>query len=876
MREMLHQLWLRLRALGAARQLDADLEDEMRFHLEMREQALRDGGLAPADARAAARRQFGNDVRIKESLREQWRWGPLDRLVQDVRFGVRLALRDRSFTAVVVATLALGIGASTAMFTIVDAVVLHPYQFPESDRLVVAWETNAERGTTRSVASTANYFDWRQAAPAFADLGAFENRTDNRTDGAAAEQLQGAVASSAFFRALAIKPVAGRFLLAEEDQPANRFVTVLGYDYWRSAFGGSTAAVGQSIVINGEPHEIVGVMPPMRWPFVADVWRPLAPDPADLDRGDHSIVVVGRLADGQSMAQGEAQLQGIAAQLAAAYADNRGWSVRLEPLYDAVVEPATRRSMTVLMAAVAVLLLIACVNVANLMLARGMRRQREISTRLALGASRGRVAGQLLAEAGVLSTLGASAGLLVAIWGLRLAEWIYPEDIAGATGLTLNSYALAFTAITAVATTFAVGAAPAFSVSRRNFAQGSLGMTRTATEGPRVARLQNSLVVAEVALALVLLVGSGLLLKSVNNLRQEPLGFAPDGVVTAKIGLYSERYQSYAAYTAFLSGLVAELEQRPGVSAAGVSSSVPFDGGYTVMQARLEGAGPDLARGVQIDWRVIGGDYLQAMGIPLSAGRPFTAADNRERPVRAAIINETLSGRLWPGQDPLGRHVLIGDARRPYEVIGVTPVSRVRALGRQSEPAIYFHYLQFPWASMTLAVRATASGSAVANAIRETVARLDPEQPVSDVRPMIEVVRDASASPMMNALLITVFASLALVLAAIGIYGLISYAAAQRTPEIGVRLALGARPLGMFMLVWLHGLRLAALGLGLGIGAAFLAGRAVNALLYEVSPMDPAIFAIVFAIMASVTVIACYLPARRAMRTDAAVVLRHE
>lgn len=876
MRERLHELWLRLRSMRAGRQLDADLEDEMRFHLEMRQQALREEGMPAGAARDAARRQFGNDLRIRETLREQWRWAPLDRLWQDLRFGARLAVRERSFTAIVVATLALGIGASTAMFTIVDAVVLRPYDFPDPDRLVVAWETNAERGVTRNVASTANYFDWRRQATAFSALGAFEPRTDNRTDSTAAEQLQAALASSEFFRALAVPAAAGRFFRADEDQHANRFVAVLGHEYWRRAFGGDAAVVGRSIVVNGEPHEVVGVMPPMRWPFVVDLWRPMAPDPREIDRGDHSAIVVGRLVPGRTAEQAEAELQAVAARLAAAYPENRGWSVRLESLYEAVVQPATRRSMALLMSAVAVLLLIACVNVANLMLARGTRRQREVSTRLALGASRGRVAGQLLAEAGVLSVLGAAAGLLIAVWGLRVAEWVYPEDIAGPAGLELNGYALAFTGLVAVATTFVVGLAPALGVSRERFVPGLMGMSRTATDAPRTGRLQRGLVVAEVALALMLLVGAGLLLKSVTNLRNESLGFAPEGVVTAKLGFYSQRYQSLQPYASFIRELIDNLDQRPGVTSVGVSSSVPFDNSYTVMQVRLEGAGRALETGITTDWRVIGGNYLQAMGIPLQSGRMFNETDNRERPVRSTIINATLAERLWPGQDPLGRQLLVGDARRPYEVVGVTSASRVRALGRGSEPAMYFHYLQFSWASMTLAARIAGPAAGVESAIREAVAALDREQPVSDVRLMTHVVDEAAAAPAMNASLITVFALMALVLTTVGVYGLISYAAAQRTPEIGVRLALGARPVAMFMLVWLQGLRLAALGLVLGFGGALVASRAATTLLYEVSPADPATYAAVFGVVTVVIVVACFVPARRAMRTDAAVVLRHE
>ena len=876
--EWLNALRLRVRALWRSRQLEHDLDDEMAFHLAMREQSLRDDGAAADDARDRARRQFGNTLIVKESLREQWRWAAIDRAWNDVRFGARLALRQRSFTAIVVLTLALGIGTTTAMFTIVDAVLLRPFSIPEPERVVIVWETNRERGVTSNVASIANYLAWKKNVASLPRMGAFGHRSDNRTDGPAAEQLNGALASASFFDVLAVQPAAGRFYRADEDVPGNRRFVVLGHDYWRSAFAGDAAAVGRTIAINGEPHQILGVMPPMRAPFVADLWRPMAPDVSQLDPGDHDILVVGRLAPGQAAEQPEAELQAVAAQLATAQPQtNRGWGVRIEPLYDAIVQASTRRSMLVLMGAVALLLLIACINVANLLLARGTQRQREISTRLALGASRGRVVAQLMAEATMVAIAGAVLGLLIAVWSLSLAEWIYRDDIGGTGGLTLNSAALLFAAFVTVATTILVGIVPALRASRARFDGGLMGMARTTTEAPGGIRLRNTLVVLEVALALVLLVGAGLLIRSVDRLRQEPLGFAPDGVVTAKLGFYGARYQtSLQPYHTFIEGLVADLEARPGIAAAGLSSSIPFAGGYTVMQVRLKGAGPALETGVQTDWRVIGGNYFPAMGIPIKAGRAFTTEDNSARKVRSTIITESLAERLWPGLDPIGRQMLVGDSRRPYEVVGVTGPSRLRVLGRGAEPAMYFHYLQFPWASMSLAVRTNGSTRAIDNTIRAAVAALDREQPVADIRAMPDIVSDAAAAPQMNASLVTVFALFALVLAAIGIYGLMSSAAAQRTSEIGIRLALGARPVAMFMLVWVQGLRLGALGLGIGLAGAVAAGQAVSALLYQVSPIDAVTYGVVFGIMVAVTVAACYIPARRAMRTEASVVLRHE
>jgi len=875
MREHLNQLWLRLRAMWRARQLDRDLEDEMAFHLAMREQAYRDDGENETAARTLAQRRFGNTLRVRESLREMWRWGAIDRVWQDVRFGLRLAGRQRSFTAIVVATLALGIGAATAMFTIFDAMMLRPFDIPDTSRLLIVWETTPQR--LRFTGSVANYLDWRAGARSFAELGAWEHRNDNRTDGAQAEQVRGAVASASFFRALGVQPALGRFYRDDEDTPGNRLFVVLGHEYWRRQFGGDPGALGHSVTLNGEPHEVIGVMPALRAPFVADLWHPLAADAAALDRGNHNVLVVGRLAEGVSAEQADAELRSIAGGLAEAYPQtNRGWSVRVEPLYDAVVTAPTRRAMLVLMAAVGLLLLVACVNVANLMLARGAGRRREITTRLALGASRGRVVRQLMAEAAVLAGLGGAAGLLVAAWSLQLAERLYSEQQPALVGLELNTYALAFAAGMAAAATLFVGILPAMRLSRAGGDGGAMRLSRTVTDTPGSRRVRRGLVVAEVGLALMLVIGAGLLLRSVSELRDEPLGFRPEGVLTAKVGLYDAKYNSLTAYTGFVEQLLAELAQRPAIGAAGVSSSVPFGGGYTVMQTRLPGAAPGADPGVQAGWRVVGGDYFAALGIPLRAGRLFDANDDRRRAVRSAIISEVLAESLWPGQDPIGRQMLVGDSRRPYEIVGVTGSSRLTELGRDPEPVMYFHYRQFAWASLTLVARTPGDPSALERTVRTAVAVIDRDQPVADVRTMTDLVDRAAGAPQMNASLLALFSALALVLAAIGVYGVMSYSAAQRTGEIGVRLALGARPREMFAMVWLDGLRLGGAGLALGLAGALVLGRSMRGLLYQVSMVDPATYATTLGLMLAITLVACYLPARRAMQTDASVALRHE
>ena len=878
MRETLTQLRLRLTAMLRQRQLDRDLDDEMAFHLAMREQANRAGGLPADEAKLTARKQFGSQARVKESLRELWQWGSVDRAWQDLRFAMRSARREPGFTLVVILTLALGIGASTAMFSIMDAVLLRPIAFAEPDRLVTLWETNRERNIDRFTGSIANYTDWQKDTPAFAELGAFVSRSDNRTDGAQPEQIAGATASSALFRALGVQPVIGRFFRKDEDQPGNRHVAVLGYEYWQRAFNGDRTVLGRAVVVDGEPYIIIGVMPAQRPWIRADIWRPLAPDLANIDRGDHDAIVVGRLAPGESIAKAEGQLRTVAARLAATYPEtNKGWSVRAEPLVDTIVVSSTRRGMIILMGAVGLLLLIACVNVANLMLARATGRRREMSTRLALGAARGRVVRQLLTESALLAGAGGAAGLFIAVWGLRLVQWLFPADIPGLIDAEINPYALLFAVCASLLTTVLVGLVPALQLSRVSLQGGLRASARGTTDAPQTRRLRQTLVVAEIALALVLLIGAGLLIRSVDRLKGTPLGFQPEQVLTAKIGLYGEKANSLTAYTTFVERLLEDLRGRPGIGSVGVSSSVPFGGGYTSMRAapEVKDGGPAL-EGVQTAWRVIGGDYFPAVGITLRAGRFFEHADDRSRATRTTIINDTLAQRLWPGQNPIGRRILVGDSKRPYEVIGVVGQARLTMLGREPEPAMYYHYRQFPWTSLTIAIRAQGDPLSLERTVRAAITSLDPQLPLFEVRTLDDLVDRAAATPQMNAALLALFAALALTLSAIGVYGVMSYSTAQRTGEIALRLALGAHPRDMLKLVWRHGLTLTIVGLTLGSAAALAAGRALTALLYEVSALDPATYLTGLAVMLAVALVACYLPARRAMHTDPVLALRQE
>jgi putative ABC transport system permease protein len=869
-------LWSRFAAaIGLRRStddFDEELESLIQFHVD---EHVRQG-VHPDDAHRQALIRIGGRQSLRQTYRERRGLPAIETTVQDARFAFRMLRRHRAYTVVALLTLALGVATATTMFSIVDAVMLRPFPFAAPERLVVFWETNRARAIDTFTVSPANYTDWRAAATTFSDLGAWELRRDNRTDGPSPEHVQSAVASSPFFRALQLTPAAGRFFTDAEDQPAGRFVAVLGYEYWRREFNADPAAVGRSIVLNGEAHTIVGVMPALRQPFAADVWRPLAANVAELDRGDHSLLVVGRLAGNQTLASSEAELQTIAARLAERYEEsNRGWSVRGETLYDAVVPQRTRRSMTMLLAAVGLLVLIACGNVASLTLARGTTRARELATRSALGAGRARLVRQLFTESLVIAVLGGAFGIVAAWWLLDVVEWLYPADMPGLADARLDPLSLAFAAATAAATTAVFGLIPALRLSDPGASPESLS-TRSVTAGPRARRLTHMFVAAELAIALVLLVGSGLLLASVNRLLSVPLGFGGERVVTGRIALTDRRYENDDTYRGFTQRLLSELQGSPGVVSAGFTSSVPFDGAYTAMQVRHErDRDVPAADGVLAQWRVIGGDYLATIGIPLLKGRAFEDTDAGGVP-RVTIISEPLARRMFGDEDPIGRQILVSDSRRPYRVIGVAGAARLTALDGAPDLTMYFHHLQFGWQTLSVVARGAGDPRTLTGVIRAAVTAADPAQPVFEERELPAVVDAAAAAPRMNAALLSTFAALALVLAAVGVYGTMSYAATQRIPEMSVRLVLGARPASVFFAMLSAGAKVILVGIALGLVAAMALAGTVKALLYDISAHDPVIYAAAAGFVIVFAIIACALPARRAMRVDPTLALRQQ
>lgn len=876
MRDWMTMTWRRLAARLRGRPIEADIEDELEFHAAMAEARHRDGGTSAEDARRRARHAFGNPAVVREELHELWRWGSFDRLWQDVRFGFRQWRRAPGFAALAIATLAVGIGATTVMFSLIDATWLRPFPFRDPARLLVVWETNLDRGIQTFTSSRLNYRSWQEETSGFAQLAGWDTRSDARTGGETPERVKGSQASASLFEVLGIQPVAGRWFTPDEDRPGAPRVAVLGHDYWRRQFGADATVLGSTVIVNGEPHLVVGIAPDVPAPFDAEIWRPLAVDPQQLDRGDHDIFVLGRLAASVAPAQAETELQAIAARLSQTFPDtNRGWNVRTEPIRIAFVTQQTRRGLAALMAGVALLLLIACANVANLLLVRSAGRADELAMRAALGAARGRIARQLLTESLLLAVAGGASGLLIAAWGIAGLRSLPVGAVPGLANLSLNGLVLTFAAALGTATTLLFGLLPALQFSRTARATGLRTTSRTATDGRSARALRRGFVVAQIALAFTLLIGAGLLAQSVIRLQQVPLGFSPDGVLTANVGLYDVRYRDDRVLIDFFERLIETLQATPGVTAAGVASGVPLGGGSTSMSTMPESGDDAGAGALQADWRVVSSDYFRAVGMPLILGRSFLPEDI-DRPGRVAVVSQALANRLWPGRSPLGRRMLVSDSRRPYEIVGVVGDARHHALGQDASPVMFFPYQRFTWATMTVTVRTTGDPSALAGALRAAVTSIDPTMPVAEMRPMRALVDRAASEPRLQAAMAALFAVLACALAIVGVYGVISYSAAARTGEVAVRLALGAAPRDVGSLIAGEGLRLMALGLAGGAMAAMASAPLLSSLLFGVSARDPLTYVGAGVTLGAVVAIATYLPARRAMRIDALAALRHD
>jgi putative ABC transport system permease protein len=794
-------------------------------------------------------------------------------LTQNVRYAIRSLQKARGFTIIAVLTLALGIGAIVTVFSVVDAVMLQPLPFHEPDRLVRLWETTPQ-GADFST-SEPDYLEFQRQSRTLQGLAAFRQADLSLTGQGEPRRLRGMAATHTLFPVLGVAPELGRtFSAAEDESTPGPPVVVLSHALWRSLFEARPSAIGQTLILDGTAHTIVGVMPPSFAYPAADVWIPLHAGMDD-DRTDHSLDVVGRLEDGIPLATARADLARLAGSIGAQHASSQGWGVRLSFLSDAIVGPQVRRAGWVLLGAAALLLLLACANVANLLLARATTRRAEMAVRAALGAGRGVLLRQLLTESTMLAALGGGLGLIVSSWGVGAAHILGAGRIPRLDAVALDGRVLTASLALCLLTSLAFGLAPALRSSRVE-ARTALGEDRRSGASRAHRRSRDGLVVLQVTLALVLLVGAGLMLRSFARLNHVDLGFDPARVVRVDLQLPAPKYDDVRR-TAFFDALLARLDAVPGVQSAGATAVDPFSGwnfSNDVTPESRAAATPETGF-AQAAWRSVTPDFFRAMGIPLLRGRTFTAADGAHA-ARVVVVSKALARELWPGADATGRRLYWGGTSgRPWTVIGVVGELRDVRVEDSPSPMVFLPYAQVPLPDRTLVVRGSGVGR-LAGAVRGAIRGLDPLLPIPDIRPLQENRSRALAGPRFNTVLLTSFALMALLLAASGIYAVMAFNVAQRRREIGIRLAVGAQAgdvVGRFVrsAMWL-----AMLGVGAGSLLGWGLARLLAGLLYGIQPTDPVTFLAVPALLAAVVVAAAFFPAREISRIDPVEVLRRE
>ena len=797
-----------------------------------------------------------------------------EELARDVRFAWRslTARPNWSFTAAALLTLALGIGAVTAVFTVVHAVLLAPLPYGDPGRVVSLRDNNLARGIDDFSASMPNFHSW-EAARSFSRLAALRGADSNLTQGGEPEHVNGLAVSACFWDVLGLPPVAGRAFVAADDTPGQAPVAMISEGLWKRRYGGDPALLGRTIDVNLVPRVVIGIAPQdAGFSSDIDLWLPLGFDPeADESRGDRRLAVLGRLAPGVTLEQAQAEMRTLASRLDREFPEaNKGWSVRVLPVRDWIVSAEVAQRLRIVLAAVALLLLVAATNVANLQVARALGRMRDMGVRLALGASRARLVRQMVTENLLLAAAGGALGLGLAWLGVRAAAAL-PESIPRRDALALDLPVLLVAAFSVGATALLAGLLPAFVAARSSVRDALQQAGRTATAGRSPARL--ALVAAQVALATTLVVAAALLSQSLVRLQRVALGFGdPDHLLTAHLTRPVTTDEMYARSMAFYDALLEEIRALPGVAAAGLTSEVPFGAQTTEMPVVPAGRSTDVPEeSVQANWRIATADYFKTMQIPVRRGRAF---EPRREHHRNMILSEGLARRLWPGgEDPIGRQVQLGN-RQTYTIVGV--VGDVRQLGLALDPTPTM-YMSPSWTilpTMTLVVRTHGDPAMLVRAVRQAATRLDPNQPVSDFQTMGAAVAANAAAPRLNAVLLASFAGLALVLAVVGIGGVVAFSVGQRTRELAVRLALGASPGQAVRHVMRDSLPVCAAGVLCGIAAALAVGRALSSVLYGVGERDPLTLLATAAALFAAAVLACWLPARRASRISPSLTLR--
>ena len=863
--------------------VDRELSEELRAHVDLlTDQKIREG-LEPEAARRAALLEVGGVEQVKERVREVRMGRPLDDLTQDLRYALRGLRKHRAFTAVAVITLALGIGANTAIFTVINTVLLKPLPYENPDQLVVVTETVSDRPFG---VSYQNFVDWRNQNTVFENVAAVRQRESfNLTGAGESERLQGRLVSANFLSTLGIKPIRGRDFFAEDDQPSATPVAIISHALWQRRFGADENIIGRQLTLNNQPFTVIGITPPnFSYGADADLTVPigLSAERFKLRGKDPGIIAFARLKQGTSIGTANAELNTIAARLEQQYPDtNTGRRVRIESLRESVVGDI-RPTLLTLLGAVGFVLLISCANVANLLLTRAAGRQREMAIRTALGAGRMRILRQLFTESTVLALAGGVIGLLLAIWGGSLLSSYIPEGIPRISELSVDGRVLAFTIGASLLTSVFFGLAPALQSAKTNLTEMLKQGERNSSPGHN--RAGKLLVISEVALTLVLLVGAGLLVKSFWRLSQVDPGFNPRNVLAMQISI-NARPEEGSRVDNFLTELKQRVKQLPGVQSVSVSNGLPFEGANfppIVLEGKPAPAPGQDPNGLLY---IVSADYFKTMGIDLVRGRLFSNEDRKDTP-QVALIDEVFARQYFPNEDPIGKRFKLNtpDADN-REIIGVVRhVEHSNLEGRTANVAeFYFNFDQTPLATLpryvrrvNLLVRTTVEPLGLAGPVRNQISAIDKDQAVFNVRSMEQALAESVAARRFSMILLAVFALLALTLAAVGIYGVISYSVAQRTREVGIRMALGAKTIDVLKLVIRDGLKLVLIGVAIGLAGALLLTRLMTTLLFGVTATDAVTYVTVALTLIIVALLACCIPARRATKVDPLIALRFE
>jgi putative ABC transport system permease protein len=804
-------------------------------------------------------------------------------LWQDLRYGARMLLKNPGFTLIAVLTLALGIGANTAIFSVINGVLLSSLPYPNPEQLAMVWCNNRRQGIPDDITSYPNFVDWRDRNKTFQGMAGMTSGRTNLTGVGEPEEISAATVSINFFQLMGVNPVLGRSFTAEEEIPGRNRIVVISHSLWQRRFGGDAGILDKTILLSDNPHVVVGIMPPgFQFPEKTEIWRLLAPDDRmRAARGAFWLPVVGRMKPGVTRAQAQADLDVIANQIEQQYPDQAGYGVNIVPVLENTVGPI-RRALIILFGAVLFVLLIACANVANLLLARAAVRQREVAVRAAMGAGRWRIVRQLLTESMLLAVLGGALGVLLAWWGLRLLVDLGPADIPRIENIRLDGRVLWFTLAISLLTGLIFGLVPALQTTHLKLGETLKEGGRTGgggAGGRRAQRIRGAFIVAEVALTLALLAGAGLLVRSFWRLQQVDPGFRADHLLTLRVTLWGSKYRQGAQAVSFYEQLQERLAALPGVVSASAASDIMLRRLATSGSFTIENKPQDPNElGLELPFDRVLPNYFQTMGVQLVKGRAFTAQDSRDSP-RVSIVNETFVKRYFPNEDPIGRRFTFGGGgpnARWITIVGVVRDTKRQGVNQPIRIESWMPLAQMPSGSMEMVLRTTGDPLTLSNAVREAVWSLDRDLSIPSIQTMEQILSKRVAQQRLNMLLLGLFALVALILAAVGIYGVMSYAVTQRTLEIGIRMALGAQASDVLRMVVWRGMILALIGVALGLAATLALTRVMKNLLFEVSTTDPLTFAAIAVLLTGVAFVASWIPARRATKVDPLEALRYE